>query len=113
MNPTFCTYRGNPLLSDAYFSSVAEASGMGKRRPGLALRFDDEKVDVMVAADGRVERIQRAHVDTSVAMDVVLAMMEAVEEAIEDAIDGGSTSAPLLERLQATLNLMERTFGEE
>ncbi len=99
-------------MSDAYFSSVAEASGMGSNRPGLALRSDDDNADVMVSADGRVERIQRAHVYTPVIVDVVLAMMDAVEEAIEDAIDGGSTSAPLLERLRATLSLMERTLGE-
>jgi hypothetical protein len=111
MNPTFCTYRECPHLADAYFAEVAGENGLGNRRPGLALSAQDERLEVIVAADGRVAPIDRAFVDLFPPEAIVLSLMDAVEEAIEDALEGVAPATHVVERLEANLALMERTYA--
>ena len=112
MNPTFCTYRENPHLSDGYFADVAAAHGLGIRRPGLVVSSGEESAEVIVAADGRVERIPSSLVDLALPAEVILAMMDAGEEAIEDAVEGEVTDEQAVARLEANLALMERAFDD-
>jgi hypothetical protein len=110
MNPTFCTYRDNPQVSDAYFADVAAAHGLGGRRPGLAVGSSDGCVEVIVAVDGSVAQIPGSLVDTVLPTEVILALMDAIEEAIEDAIESEPRDERIVARLEANLALMERAF---
>lgn len=111
MYPSFCRFPAGE--EDPYVARAAEEAGLGVRRPGLALGEREDSVEVVIAVDGRTATFPLAQVTFGLPDDAAMALMDAVEEAIEDALEGPDPDPDLAARIEETLALLDRCFGDE
>lgn len=113
MYPTFCQFRVTDAPEDPAISAVAAAFGLGSWRPGSALAEEDDLIEVLINLEGDSARVPASAIRLGLPEDVALGMMDAVEEAIEDAYELEGAASERVVRLQATLDLLERTMAED
>jgi hypothetical protein len=110
MYPTLCSYRSDLEGDETDFAALTAPNALGPSRPGLALSEHGDRVEVLIAPNGRTISVPRDAIRPGLPELVALAMMDAVEEAIEDARDQSPDGAPLIARLETTLGLLERAL---